>query len=684
MAGGEDDPAATARAVMGRKKATVQAAFTRQVSSLEKLLETATPLPVLQSSVEELKLKYRRLEEACEQFGELYDEKDEKVSELATLLSDKLVVVTDIEGRIALLEEKQSKKESDKVEAEKKDISDLISSFKASLTVPNPEVKKFNGDSRQYPQFIAYIEIHVESIVSDARPRLSILIDSCTGMAHEAISSLMQCRKDYSKAYQEAKDILKDLFGSKVQVTKAVVGECTSGSAIRLNDVKGLKQLIVSLTKAEITLKETGSSEELVSTEKLVKIYQRLPRHLQNKWNDRVVAIQEKDKKPAFSDMRKLIETFVKSQDNEYAASNSSTSASNISSAKPFEKLRSSNPVYATSGGNSREQFSSKVSCVMCDGPHYLNQCDNFKALTIKERDEVIMSNRLCRNCLHRGHIASKCGKSNLCKKCPKKHHDLLHDPNFQYQSQTNRSQSNQGNQSSEFTATQSTQSQAGISCVEVYVEGKNAMYKVKAIVDCKSTCNLCTKRLLDKLDLPTSEFKTDLNVATGKFTVQGKKVQEAKVYPTNMQDFVVAKDILSIDSIPLSNDAMFTRDDLSAFSHLQDVCVPQCDVDEVDLLIGSGVPKAFHQLEERKGQEDEIYAVRQTLGWNIVGPKYANRVVGSRSYLSSNANSTFFVQNKHAPSTNDTILTRNDHSIQDDVQKAFNSDFEDESVVVQ
>ena len=55
----------------------------------------------------------------------------------------------------------------------------------------------------------------------------------------------------------------------------------------------------------------------------------------------------------------------------------------------------------------------------------------------------------------------------------------------------------------------------------------------------------------------------------------------------------------------------------------MADVEIPYVSsVDEIDLLIGSGAPKAFYRFDERKGNDNEIYAVRQTLGWELVGPK--------------------------------------------------------------
>ena len=159
----------------------------------------------------------------------------------------------------------------------------------------------------------------------------------------------------------------------------------------------------------------------------------------------------------------------------------------------------------------------------------------------------------------------------------------------------------------------------------------------------------MCTKKLASKLNLASNDFKTSLSVVTGSYVVKGQKIEETKVYNKSLDDFVVVKDILTIDSIPVSSASLFKREDLQGFAHLEDVCVPEGrSSDEIDMLIGSGVPKAFHQLEERKGEDDEMYAVRQTLGWDVVGPKQASNVTGSHSFL--NSESVFLIHDKQEP----------------------------------
>ena len=79
--------------------------------------------------------------------------------------------------------------------------------------------------------------------------------------------------------------------------------ECTNGPNIGPGDFNNLRSLVISMRKAETTLTEYGSSEELVAMEKLVRIYKRLPRPIQGKWSDKLFELQEKDQKLSVSHM---------------------------------------------------------------------------------------------------------------------------------------------------------------------------------------------------------------------------------------------------------------------------------------------------------------------------------------------------------------------------------------------
>ena len=55
------------------------------------------------------------------------------------------------------------------------------------------------------------------------------------------------------------------MFGQKHQIVRAVMDECTNGPNIGPGDFNNLRSLVISMRKAEKTLTEYGSEEELGS-----------------------------------------------------------------------------------------------------------------------------------------------------------------------------------------------------------------------------------------------------------------------------------------------------------------------------------------------------------------------------------------------------------------------------------
>ncbi|XP_055623374.1 uncharacterized protein LOC129766804 [Toxorhynchites rutilus septentrionalis] len=65
--------------------------------------------------------------------------------------------------------------------------------------------------------------------------------------------------------------------------------------------------------------------------------------------------------------------------------------------------------------------------CPFCSGPfHSAFLCGKFQGMQIMERNNVVMKNKLCRNCLRPGHQAWVCERG-ACHHCAQKHHSMLH-----------------------------------------------------------------------------------------------------------------------------------------------------------------------------------------------------------------------------------------------------------------
>ncbi|XP_053691334.1 uncharacterized protein LOC128739859 [Sabethes cyaneus] len=65
-------------------------------------------------------------------------------------------------------------------------------------------------------------------------------------------------------------------------------------------------------------------------------------------------------------------------------------------------------------------------TCVSCSDNHLLYQCPSFQKLSVSERDALLRSHSLCRNCFRRGHHAKECNSKFTCRQCKGKHHTLV------------------------------------------------------------------------------------------------------------------------------------------------------------------------------------------------------------------------------------------------------------------
>ncbi|XP_065082422.1 uncharacterized protein LOC135704836 [Ochlerotatus camptorhynchus] len=64
--------------------------------------------------------------------------------------------------------------------------------------------------------------------------------------------------------------------------------------------------------------------------------------------------------------------------------------------------------------------------CVACKDNHLLYQCSAFQGLSMPDRDSLLKSQGLCRNCFRLGHRAKDCQSKFSCRICKNRHHTLV------------------------------------------------------------------------------------------------------------------------------------------------------------------------------------------------------------------------------------------------------------------
>ena len=86
-------------------------------------------------------------------------------------------------------------------------------------------------------------------------------------------------------------------------------------------------------------------------------------------------------------------------------------------------------------GRHGEDRFKSK-HCYVCQGRHYIGECQRFRDMTPNERWKIEKEQRACFSCLKRGkgHTVANCSRKKECGEklqsdgaCNKHHHKLLH-----------------------------------------------------------------------------------------------------------------------------------------------------------------------------------------------------------------------------------------------------------------
>ena len=75
-----------------------------------------------------------------------------------------------------------------------------------------------------------------------------------------------------------------------------------------------------------------------------------------------------------------------------------------------------------------KEDNPSRIKCVYCRGDHYSASCEKINA--VPARNKILKKEGRCFLCLSNGHRVSHCNSNKQCRKCGRKHHQSICEPN--------------------------------------------------------------------------------------------------------------------------------------------------------------------------------------------------------------------------------------------------------------
>ncbi|XP_058811177.1 uncharacterized protein LOC131676067 [Topomyia yanbarensis] len=188
------------------------------------------------------------------------------------------------------------------------------------------------------------------------------------------------------------------------------------------------------------------------------------------------------------------------------------------------------------------QQPSTSGKCVACSDSHLLYQCQSFQKMSVSERDALLRSNSLCRNCFRRGHHARECNSKFTCRQCKAKHHTLVCFKGKLTESKPNNNTDPKPTVTSEestdsrvvnlattttVSCNTTTTSSTGVlllTAIVVLEDGQGHKVRARALLDSSAECNLISKRVRRLLTVKEESSMVDVIGIQGLATrVHGK-----------------------------------------------------------------------------------------------------------------------------------------------------------------
>ena len=125
-----------------------------------------------------------------------------------------------------------------------------------ALTLPQPDVPLFTGDSAEYCDFVRPFENPIKRKTSSPSSILYYLLQHTSGQVQDLVRSCLAMPEN--RGYKEAKRQLKERYGQAYKTATAYVDRVFNGQPIRAEDGPAFQRFSILLTSCSNTLKEIG------------------------------------------------------------------------------------------------------------------------------------------------------------------------------------------------------------------------------------------------------------------------------------------------------------------------------------------------------------------------------------------------------------------------------------------
>ncbi|XP_076384569.1 uncharacterized protein LOC143263795, partial [Megalopta genalis] len=284
-----------------------------------------------------------------------------------------------------------------------------------NIRLPTLQLPSFDGNYSDWVKFKDTFTsvIHENNSLTDIQ-RFHYLNTSLKGVAARVIQALGVSGTNYRHAWE----LLKSRYEDSTSLKRHHVNSLLDLKSIQRESDITLREFLDEATNHRIALMSLGESVETWDTMLVPLLSKKLGQVSMREWERRIISQSEM---PTFGQFSAFIEERSK-----YLA-NIAVSVQ-IAAPRVDQRPRGTNntPHYNYIASH----VVNSAGCPACKANHAIYNCEKFKNSDLNTKTKIVQEARLCFNCLSSGHRVRACTRSH-CKQCGRKHHSLLHNPEF-------------------------------------------------------------------------------------------------------------------------------------------------------------------------------------------------------------------------------------------------------------
>lgn len=280
----------------------------------------------------------------------------------------------------------------------------------ADFRLESIRVSNFSGDYASWNEWRALYDslIHNQERLSDTE-KFHYLKKSLSGAAGQVLSGWHTTGDNYGAAY----NALVQVYDNSYRIIMAHLDSLQKMPKGSQETHEGLRIMIDTANRAVRQLEVAGSPVEYWDHFMVYTLVSRMPPRTLTQWE----TTQDLENMPTLEEVLRFLERRARGIINLNVNQNSN-------SGKPKENKPND---WSTKRENRAENPSSSLKCFKCNGSHPIYRCEEVLKKSIAEREKIVRSLKLCKNCFRKDHEAgtSQC-KAGKCRVCKKEFHNSI------------------------------------------------------------------------------------------------------------------------------------------------------------------------------------------------------------------------------------------------------------------